>query len=158
MSSQHIFAGNKLQNKTENSLKSGRSQTRGAFLPFQWNQHSNAVWHCAIDFILLHRQRNLIGDVFGCEHWEHARLDTGEHARCNVIWTHQSHVDVIVAMRTQFGEQCFVESNAGEFRGAVVCAAVCAEQTGHRCNCHDVTPIRFHHLGKEGFGRLRNLI
>lgn len=63
-------------------------------------------------------------------------------------------MNVLVAVCFQFGEEGFVESDTGEFGGRVIGAAVRAQQTGHRANCHNVATVDVHHAGQKGLGGL----
>lgn len=42
-----------------------------------------------------------------------------------------------------------MEAAGGELSAAVVCAAVGAEQAGHRAHCYDVAFAAFDHVGKK---------
>lgn len=47
-----------------------------------------------------------------------------------------------------------MEANGRKFRGAVVCASVCAEEACYRADRHDVAFAGFYHVGQKRFYRL----
>lgn len=62
------------------------------------DEHAHAVGQGAVDFVLQDRLDHAVGDVFGLQHWQQARLAAGEHSRVDVVRADQRQVDVVEAV------------------------------------------------------------